>query len=139
MRVTGMMIVNEARKYLGVPFHHQARSRKSGMDCIGLLVVVAQDLDIPIKDIANYRRKPDGVSLIKHLDEQLDPVDALDVGRIVVFWKVKPTYPQHVGIWNGDKLIHTHASAKKVVEEDAAEFMAEGWTIHSIYKYRGVE
>ena len=129
-------IAATARKYIGVRFHHQGRNRTAGMDCIGLLVIIAEDLALPIKDVSNYRRIPDGKSLIRNLDEQLEKIDALEMGCIIVFWIVRPDRPQHVGIYTGDGMIHTHAGIGKVVHSA----FGESWRkrVHSMYKYRGV-
>lgn len=54
-KVTGEMVVAAARKYVGVPFVDRGRDRNEGLDCIGLLLCVARDLDLRFpQDIVGY-------------------------------------------------------------------------------------
>jgi cell wall-associated NlpC family hydrolase len=136
MKIKGTEIVETARQYVGTKYHHQARLRFHGLDCIGLLVVTAQDLGIPIKDVTNYRRIPDGKSLIANLDAQLEKTDEMLPGYILVFWINKETRPQHIAIYTGDGIIHTHAGVGRVIETD----LSKAWRdkIHSVYSFKEV-
>lgn len=132
----GASMVKAARGWVGTPFHHQGRmkrtqSRRGGCDCLGLLVGVAAELELmtarpPIRPLAafdetDYGHVPDG----KRMEAVFD----------VLFWKVAPDElapgdvllmrldkaPQHVGIVSdyhagGLGIIHALASARRVVE-----------------------
>lgn len=89
-------IVREARKFLGVPFVHQGRS-KSGLDCVGLVIVVARNLELCEYTEVAYNRRPDG-RLISVLRENLKRVvkGELLPGQVVAMRL--PKYPCHVGI-----------------------------------------
>ncbi|MBL0320066.1 MAG: hypothetical protein IPP74_12385 [Alphaproteobacteria bacterium] len=39
-------IISQARTWLGTPFHHQARLKGKGCDCLGLIVGVADELGL---------------------------------------------------------------------------------------------
>lgn len=113
-------VVIEARKWINVPWKHQGRSIK-GIDCIGLVAIVAKTLGISERDSTNYVRHPDGFSLVKAFDEEMDSISLNDIqeGDVVIF--SDNVYPCHVGIisnlHNSLYLIHAHAMRRKVLEE----------------------
>ena len=43
-------IVECARSYLEVPYRHQGRSRRDGVDCSGLIALMCKDLGVPLID-----------------------------------------------------------------------------------------
>lgn len=59
MMPTSDEIVQYARTWLGVPWKHQGRSQR-GVDCAGLLVMVADHFSLPYEDLMGYGRQPDG-------------------------------------------------------------------------------
>jgi cell wall-associated NlpC family hydrolase len=68
--VSRAALVAEARSWVGVPFRHQGRSRE-GVDCAGLLVVVARAVGLEAPDGADYPKRPDGAALRRVLAEHL--------------------------------------------------------------------
>ena len=50
-------VLAEARSWLGVPYLHQGRSRL-GVDCVGLLIMVARGIGISDYDVSGYPRVP---------------------------------------------------------------------------------
>ncbi|MFN5351992.1 MAG: NlpC/P60 family protein [Alphaproteobacteria bacterium] len=112
--------------YLGTTFKHQGRVKKNaqnngGVDCLGLIVLVLQELEIKIEDYKNYSTFPDGLLLKAELDKLLikTPVEELMVGDILLF-RIKNN-PQHLAIVSkidGGKIFFAHAyqPEKKVVE-----------------------
>lgn len=135
-------IVAEARTWLGTRFHHQGRVRKTathpgGCDCIGLVVGVVRDLQIPSKqsgkflhqyDYKNYSRLPDGKLFREMLEKYLTeiPIDETQPGDVLLFRFEKD--PQHIAIVSDYKhgglgLIHCYASSRKVVEH----VLDDGW------------
>jgi NlpC/P60 family putative phage cell wall peptidase len=113
-------IITAARDYLGTPFHHQGRLKGVGIDCIGLLTGVAQELGITHHDFQGYSRHPDGVTLTRELTKAgLIPitVDEARPGDVIVFWITRPTLPCHAGILTyADHVIHTWSTIGQVVE-----------------------
>jgi len=122
-QITGDMVVAKAREYIGTPWHHAARCKGVGIDCIGLFVCVGQELGLQIIDVVNYSM---GSQLNRMLDE-LDPyvidVDLKDVrtGDLMVF--SGKMMPNHCGIYSGeDTLIHAWRTVGKVVEMPLDEY-----------------
>jgi hypothetical protein len=66
--ITRQQIVNEARKWVGTPFQHQGRTRGKAVDCVGLVLSVADNLTLsdvqgmPFlrSDYLNYGPQPVG-------------------------------------------------------------------------------
>lgn len=129
MQITPAAIVAQARTWLGTPFHHQGRVKGVGVDCIGLIVGVARELELTDQkgmaladyDEANYSPTPDGRSLkaavCRHLAEI--PVGEAVPGDLFLFRFHHD--PQHIGIVShlpdGELgIIHCHASSGKVIE-----------------------
>lgn len=93
-------IVKTAREWLGTPFHHQARVKGVGVDCVGLLIGVARELKLVPEcfDIGDYPRTPDGRSLMHLARTHMVELDraAMQPGDVVVVSFDKD--PQHFGI-----------------------------------------
>lgn len=126
-------LVAAARQYLGVRFAHQGRSRHAGVDCLGLLLCVAEDVGLTLRnqDVRKYDRRdygtfPDTLMLREQLEHALEPVDDMQVGDVALF--CVQGRPQHLGLLSdypaeGELgLIHAYAPMRKVVEHrlDAA-------------------
>lgn len=107
-------VIDEARKWLGVPFHHQGRVR-AGVDCIGLVVVVLRALNVMPEgaDPADYGRSPNG-TLLRIFNEQCTKLDSPQPGAVAVirWWR----QAHHVALVTGPTLIHAHQSFGGVTE-----------------------
>ena len=115
-------IVKVARTWLGTKFHHQGRKKGAGVDCIGLVVGVAQELGLQVEDKTDYGREPNNFELQNGLEKQLRKCE-LKIGAVALFKIDKE--PQHVGIisdyGDGFGLIHAYAQSRKVVEHNLDE------------------
>lgn len=126
-------IVIEARRWLGTRFRHQGRRRASahdpgGVDCLGLLIGVAEALTLQDRhgallsraDEVSYGHLPDGARLAERLGELLLPVERMREGDILLFRL--DGNPQHLAIVSDYGIIHAYAPARRVVEHrlDAA-------------------
>lgn len=126
-------IVACAREWVGTRFHHQGRLKKTathkgGVDCLGLLVGVARELDLrdahnqPLADFdrADYTHLPDTDYLRQMLSSLLMeiPIGSIAPGNILLL--TIDGRPQHMGIASdlGGHLglIHAYAPARAVVE-----------------------
>jgi len=116
-------IVTTARTWLATPFHHQARLRGVGVDCIGLVIGVARALGLvaPGFDIAAYPRIPDGKTLLPLAREYMTEIDraAMQPGDVVVVSFDKD--PQHFGVLGdyrhgGLSIIHAASQPGRVIE-----------------------
>jgi len=119
-------IIEATRSWLGTPFHHQGRRKHIGVDCLGLLIGVASELDLRDKkgrpliefDDLAYGHIPDEKKLYTGLKKSLIPTKLIEVEKIVLF-KIDGV-SRHLGIL-GEKngyltLIHAYAPARKVIE-----------------------
>ncbi len=121
-------ITVQARTWLGTPFHHQARLKGKGCDCLGLIVGVVDELGLVDEsgrllssyDEINYSKEPDGKYLIQKLENILDEVNPSEIkaGDLALF--KMGNNPQHLAIitdyQGGLGMIHCYAQARKVVE-----------------------
>lgn len=116
-------VVTEARAWLGTPFHHQARLKGVGCDCVGLVIGVARALALvpPAFDVPPYPRAPDGTSLLALTDAHMTrlPQDAMQPGDVVVV--AFDREPQHLGVvgdyrHGGLSIIHAHSVHGSVIE-----------------------
>ena len=105
------------------PFHHQARLKGVGVDCIGLVIGVARELALvaPDFDIAAYPRVPDGTTLLDTARLHMTEIDraAMQAGDVVVVSFDK--LPQHFGIvgdyrHGGFSMIHAAGKIGRVIE-----------------------
>ncbi|MDA0780790.1 MAG: NlpC/P60 family protein [Rickettsiales bacterium] len=131
-------IVVEARSWIGTRFHHQGRVKKSsndkgGVDCIGLILGVAEAVGITHNGISyynydkrEYAKVPDNDRLKLSFQKYLKEIDTADVksGDILMFKFDKE--PQHVGFVVKEKkyinLIHCYMQARGVVEHRLDEY-----------------
>ena len=78
-------MVTQARTWLGTPFHHQARLKGKGCDCLGLIVGVVDELGLKNEqgeflagfDEVTYSKEPDGAYLVQKLTALLEETAAL--------------------------------------------------------------
>lgn len=120
---TRTQIVAKAREYLETPFHHQARLKGVGVDCIGLVICVARELELiaPDFDIQAYPRVPDGKTLMDTARQHMIEIDksAVQPGDVLVI--SFGALPQHFGIFGdyrngGLSIIHAASNSGKVIE-----------------------
>lgn len=111
-------IVNKAREFLETPYHHQGRIKGVGIDCAGLLICVAHELELSNYDINNYPKESNNLTFQKLLNKNAVKTDYLDLGNIILF-QFKQT-PQHCGIIalkdDITTFIHACRRRKKVIE-----------------------
>ncbi len=118
MAVTANDIVAQAREWLGVKWRHQGRNR-GGIDCAGLLLVVARHFDIPNGDMVGYRRNP-SFEFVQNIRAHTLPSKEILHGAIGIFNDT--IQPCHAGIFtirdNGTvTVIHAEASPKGYCHE----------------------
>ena len=114
-------IVEEARSWLGTRYHHQGRIKGVGVDCGGVVVGVAQALNIPIADLSHYSPLPDGEQLEAACEENLIriPTTEIEPGDVILFRFSE--HPQHLAIAGdypegGLSIIHAFAPSRRVIE-----------------------
>lgn len=108
-------VVAEARRWVGVPFMHQGRSRM-GVDCLGLVIVVGHALDLVPKDFErrDYGRTPNRDELGQKIRDYCVPIAAPVPGAMLAMrWNQEAA---HVAIFTGETLIHAYERVGRVVE-----------------------
>lgn len=111
-----------ARRLKNVPFRHQGRNPKIGIDCAGLALVAMQSIGRPVLDIKGYGREPYRDGLEGALNDNLGPKvpkESMQAGDVVMMRFAGD--PRHVGILTdypegGLALLHTHDTLKHVTE-----------------------
>lgn len=113
-----------AMQYRGVPFVHMGRSAR-GIDCVGLLYLVARDLGLDVIDSPYYGRRPSHRSDVLRLADYLErnfgpPVERPYAANDIVLMRLYPKWPpSHVAIITphrfGLGMIHTYGEIKRVV------------------------
>lgn len=115
-------VVAAARSWIGTPFHHQARLKGVGVDCAGLIIGVARELGVvaPEFDVGGYSRVPDGLSMLRYVEEHMQPVagEAQPGHVLLLRWHQAP---QHLGVLGdyrhgGLSIIHAAERAGQVIE-----------------------
>lgn len=132
-------IVNTARQWIGVKWQHQGRS-KAGIDCIGLIVVVARELGIADTDEFGYSRDPKGHALVSRFANEMDsiPLSAILPGDVLLF--ADSMYPCHCAFVTKRNeslyILHAHATRRKVLEEHYSfEWLKK---IRKAYRFKGL-
>jgi len=143
-KITQQLIVAQARTWIGTPFHHQARLKGKGCDCLGLIVGVVDELGLKDRngvrlaayDEVTYSKEPDGAYLAQKLTGLLKevPVAEACAGDFGLF-KVREN-PQHLAIFSDYEgalgMIHCYAQARRVVEHR----LDDDWKSRLIKVYR---
>jgi cell wall-associated NlpC family hydrolase len=112
--------VAAARKYEGTRWHHLGRS-KDGVDCVGLLLLAAEDAGMPHEHPPAYPRGQRGYDLVKACEQmgRRIAINQAQDGDILIF--TDGLFPCHVGIrstkFGVPHVIHAHALRRVVNEE----------------------
>lgn len=141
--IPALQLVDEARTWLGTPWVHQARLKRVGVDCLGLLGMSALAVGVTgarewrdDPNMHNYGVVPNPRFLITSCDRFLDQVPLIDarVGDVLVM--AFRRYPQHFAIVSSPGyLIHAYSSIGRVVENGVAVANAR---VLRAYRFRGV-
>lgn len=107
-------VVAAARGYLGVPFRHQGRSR-AGVDCAGLVIRLAADLQLPIQDYRAYGRLPRSDTLLRVMREQCIEWRGIRQPGLIALMRFERE-PQHLAVIAEGTIIHALSTSRRVVE-----------------------
>ncbi len=125
MRVTREQVADEARTWIGTPWHHQAFRKGVGCDCIGLIRGVgdatkAFEYDASsfrVRQFRGYPRHPNPRVMYAALQEFLTKIDKREAGVGDIFWFRIEGSPQHLGILSEPGIIiHADLLAGRVIE-----------------------
>ena len=118
--VAAAAFVAAARSYVGVPWRHRGRSR-TGVDCIGLVLLVAREVGMDLPDPAPYAREPQGTRLLEGILAHTTRMAEAAPGDVLLFRL--GLYGGHVGIasvhpaWGVPACLHAYAPRRQVVEQ----------------------
>jgi len=121
--------VAEVKTWINTPFHHAARVKNAGVDCVGLAVGAAKNLGIHFEDQPNYPTLPTSGLFEKAVDSQTDPVelDDIRIGDLMKFRIVVET--QHLAVVTQVEptilITHAYAPARKCVEVNFDDYWKE--------------
>jgi cell wall-associated NlpC family hydrolase len=102
-------LITRARTWVGVPFHHQGRTR-FGVDCIGLPESVlreAGELPADYRERTDYGRRPTA-ELEAGLARWCTPIEAPIPGALLAIHWPRHGGVSHVAIFTGSTLIHAY-------------------------------
>ncbi len=116
---TGFDVATEARTWLGTPYIHQGRSKGVGVDCLGVIVRVARDLDLFDYDVDGYDAVANGFKIRDVGDELFDIItpDQLDVGDVLLI--AFSHFPTHLAIITSTdplRILDAHSNTGRVSE-----------------------
>jgi cell wall-associated NlpC family hydrolase len=109
---TRRQIVEAAEKFLGLRFVHQGRSAETGIDCVGLLVLIGREIGYPeIHDVEGYRRIPRPEVIRDVLARNCDEIAISDAREgDFYFMRYGGRIPRHAAVIHSmhpeQKLIH---------------------------------
>lgn len=132
-------IVTTARQYLGTRFHKGGRT-KAGLDCVGLITLVAYDIGYKhVDDVTYYDFEPRPDEFLKTIRSQTNPVIGLVPKKGNVVMLRQSIYPMHCGIigqnQSGLTVINANLHLRKVVEEPISNWQN---LIIELRDYRGI-
>lgn len=138
--VTREDIVAEARTWLGTPWKHQGRTRL-GVDCAGLIIVIAKALDLSDYDTTGYGRSPVPREFMREFEATMNrkPVGDTLPGDVLLFRDRQHTCHSALVADKGGSLtiIHAYASRRRVVEDrlDQGDWLARR---SACFEFRGL-
>lgn len=131
-------VAAEARRWLGVPYLHQGRSRL-GLDCIGYVIVVRKALGSwPESDgeVRNYGRRPKDDLLRERMTTHLEQIDSPEEGAVILIRWPTDKYASHCAIYAGGNILHAYQRAGAVIESG---YRAQWLRLtHSFWRLPGV-
>ncbi len=132
-------VVDHARTYLGIPWRHRGRTL-TGIDCVGLLVLVGRHFGCKVRDVEGYARVPNG-TMLGHLDYNFTRAVDLNpkVGQIGTFRD--GGHRMHVGIisekYRRLHLVHATLDRGQVYEEPLDQRLMGN--LGELFDFPGVE
>ena len=123
--VTPQQVVDEARSWIDTPYHHQAMLKGIGVDCVGLIRGVCENLGGPFDPqqwarFKNYSRTPNPRKMHEGMATFLLPVVGdMQLGDVLhLEWR--NDLPMHLAFFatldERPTIIHALASARRVCE-----------------------
>lgn len=125
-------IIQEAKTWVGTPFHLHGRLKNIGCDCVGLLIGVAKELNLlsrqnqglPHFDTLDYHPRESSKLLEQMLKLHLCEKTNLQIADVVMLQY--DSIPGHIGVVSQNSegllsIVHANMRFKKVVEHTLDE------------------
>lgn len=136
-------IIDIARSHVGTPWRHQGRDWDTGVDCVGMPVLIGIERGYFSEDmrVADYPRRPNQtlISLFDFYLERVTPMD-LQPADLLVF--ADSGTPCHCGFLfeqNGvPHIVHAHAHDRQIIEEPLSRAVQYLNKPVFRYKYKGL-
>ena len=139
------LVIASARGYMGVRFAHQGRARQTGVDCLGLLILVSEEVGLSFEaqlpralDRTDYGTYPNEEFLRERLEKILTPVPSDQMREADVLLLAIDGRAQHLALVTDYPIagelgmIHAYAPARKVIEHR----LDESWRKAIVGVYR---
>jgi cell wall-associated NlpC family hydrolase len=128
-------IEREALSWIGVPFHHQGRSRH-GVDCLGLIVCTAFPFMGKMDDRTDYPKLVMNSKVCDELSAQMVRIEEPSLGSILIFAFKENVGAQHAAWKTSKGMVHAYGTGRKVVEHA----ITPAWwrRLHSCWDLPGV-
>lgn len=121
-------IVDTARGWLDIRYRHQGRSKEKGVDCVGLIIGVGEEIGLQLIAPEFYAESPSSNLVLRYADKQLVsiPNKELAIGRVAILWGFDRNEAQHLAIVGEHAgrltMIHSFSKAGKVLEHSWDSF-----------------
>lgn len=144
-------VITEARRWIGTPYHHQARLRGHGSDCIGTvcgvglaLGLMGDDFRERFKPFEGYSRVPNPRVMRRAMETFFDPLptprDQLPPLASIAWLEWREDLPMHLAIIasfaDRPTMIHSFEPVRQCVEHTFDPSWRE--RVHSFWSYRGL-
>ena len=117
-----MIVIEQARTWLGTPYKHQQKVKGVGCDCLGLLRGVYEEVtgvksESPPPYTPSWGEAQGEELMLAAANKYLVPCDEITEGGVLVFRMKKGAVAKHCGIvTEKDAMVHAHIR-RGVVEE----------------------
>lgn len=140
---TRAQIIAEAMRWAGTPFAHQGRVLGVGVDCAGVIVMIARTFGLAAEypDPLDYASEPhDDRRMGEVLDAHLDRVEPARMHSADVLWMAFARDPQHLALLlPADHILHAFNQGpdpRVVMHGLRGPFRA---ALRRVYRFRGLE
>jgi cell wall-associated NlpC family hydrolase len=138
---TRQQVIDEARSWVGTPFHHQGRIKGEWVDCAGVIAGVAHTTGLTDFDVTDYGTLPVPPQMERILDSVFDRVPMGEQKPGDIFWmkdRDRAGKPRHCGFsTERGTIIHADNQIGGCVEHRLDE--AHRSAIVRWYRFRGLE
>lgn len=140
-------VVAEARTWIGTRFHHQARVKGTGVDCINLVMAVGTDLGFGdgakwenYPEYHGYGKSPNGPLLIEGCERFMERIAIQQAlpGDVLVMRFVEE--PQHFAIITEAApmyIVHAYAQVRRVTEHRFDDVWRS--RVVGAFRFKGIE